>query len=1042
MGPTVQSGNRTVKGTVVDENNEPIPGVNVVIKSTRQGVATNIDGIYSIVVPDNNAVLIFSYIGYATREITVGNQTEINVTLTEDTRFIDEVVVIGYGSQSREMITSSISKLETKVLENVPYTHAGSALQGAVSGVRVQSTSGQPGEAPRIIIRGGTSINNPNGAAPLYIIDGVMRPQMVDISGDDIESIQVLKDAAATSIYGALGSNGVVIITTKSGKSGKTQISYKYNLTLSEVGKLYKMASARDFLTLTRTGLIADSKFDDNTARLGMAIGYGTGNDLTNNTAFSTQYLTDANRHKLDEGWQSMPDPVDPLKTLIFSETDFQDLTYKIGVSHNHHVEVSGGNEKATFNSGLGYLTNEGTVINTNYKRLSFNLNGTLKAGNNLTFTSRVLYSNSTTNKSPYGGNVTFYRSAGLPPTAKVRFEDGTLAPGANQSIGNPLYHMYNVVRDNRYENLTISLGADWRILPQLTFSPQVSMYNVNSDSRYFQPGYWNGPLSYVVTRNANASNYRWLQYQAEAVLNYTDTYFDDHNVNVMGGFSYYDRNTNNLSAAGRGASTDNVPTLNASSEPTSVSSSVSDHLMIGYFARLNYNYKHKYVLSANVRYDGASNLGDNNQWGVFPGVSAGWHLDKEDFWDFLPKDLLRIKLRASYGVNGNISGLDDFTAQGAYSVGSKYMGNAGIVLSTMANSDLKWERSKTTDIGTDINLFDDRISIMFDYFNRVTDNLITDLSLPPSTGFSSIKTNLGSLRNRGVEFELNAQVIRHKKLNWNLGFNASKVKNKILKLPDNGTENNRVGGFYVWDDKIKDYAWKGGLQEGGTPGDLYAYKQVSIFATDEEAAKAPVDMIMTIQNRTKFGGDVNWLDADNNGMIDDKDRVYLGNPYPKWTGGISNTLNYSGIEFYVRMDYTTGHTIYNYAKAFLDYNWQGDNVMTQDVVNRSWKKQGDITDMPRHYWAGDRGQQNNIRGNSIFYEPGDFLCLREVSLSYSLPSSLLNKIKISNLRLSITGNNLHYFTKYKGLNPEDGGQDDGRYAMPVNLIFGANITF
>ncbi|MDR0349777.1 MAG: SusC/RagA family TonB-linked outer membrane protein, partial [Tannerella sp.] len=421
MGTITQSESRTVKGTVVDENNEPLPGVNVVVKSTQQGVATDIDGIYSIVVPNNNAVLIFSYIGYATREITVGNQNEINVTLTEDTRFIDEVVVIGYGSQSREMITSSISKLETKVLENVPYTNAGSALQGAVSGVRVQSTSGQPGEAPRIIIRGGTSINNPNGAAPLYIIDGVMRPQMVDISGDDIESIQVLKDAAATSIYGALGSNGVVIITTKSGKSRKTQISYKYNLTLSEVGKLYKMASARDFLTLTRTGLIADSKFDDNTARLGMAIGYGTGNDLTNNTAFSTQYLTDANRHKLDEGWQSMQDPIDPSKTLIFSENDFQDLTYRTGVSHNHHFEISGGNEKATFNTGIGYLTNEGTVINTNYNRLSFNLNGTIKAGNNLTFTSRVLYSNSTTNKSPYASNVTFYRSAGLPPTAKVR---------------------------------------------------------------------------------------------------------------------------------------------------------------------------------------------------------------------------------------------------------------------------------------------------------------------------------------------------------------------------------------------------------------------------------------------------------------------------------------------------------------------------------------------------------------------------------------------------------------------------------------------
>ena len=1042
-GEVEQAPKKVVSGTIKDSKGITLPGVSVVVKGTTIGTVTNAEGSYQLRVPDGAQTLVFSFVGMKPQEIEVAGRTTISVTLEEETIGVDEVVVIGYGTQSREMVTTSITKLDNKVLENIPYPNAASALQGSVSGVRVQSISGQPGATPRVIVRGGTSINSPDGATPLYIIDGIIRPQMVDISSDDIESIQVLKDAAATSIYGARGSNGVVIITTKSGKVGQMKVSYKYDLTVSNIGKLYDMASAKDFLTLTRTGALAASKFPDNTSRLAMAIGYGTGNDLSNNTAFSTQYLTDINKHKLDDGWQSMPDPVNPSKTLIFSDNDFQALTYRTGISHNNHIEISGGSEKATFNAGLGYLTNEGTVINTDYKRLSFNLNGTLQARKNLRFTGRVLYSNSKTNASPVADNVTFYRSAGLPPTAKVRFEDGTLAPGASQSIGNPLYHMYSRIYDNSYDNLTISLGSDWEILPGLSFNPQISMYNVYSDAYSFQPGYWNGPLSYIVTRNASASSYRWRQYQADAIFNYTKSFSTDHNLNITAGYSLFTRNTGNLSANGRGASTDLIPTLNASSEPTSVSSTISDQALLGYFARFNYSYKSKYLFSMNARYDGASNLGEKNKWGFFPGVSAGWHVDKENFWNFFPKDLVRLKLRASYGVNGNISGLGDFTADGAYSVGSIYSGGAAIAMSTMANQNLKWEQSKTVDVGADIGILKNRVTLLFDYFNRVTNNLITSLTLPPSTGFSSILTNLGSLRNKGIEFEINAQILPSKNdFQWNIAFNASKVENKIVSLPPNGTENNRVGGYFVWDSKLGDYAWKGGLQEGGRIGDMYAYKQVGIYSTDEEALSAPVDNIITLANKTKYGGDVNWLDADQNGKIDTKDITYMGNPYPKWTGGFANTFSYKGLDCYIRLDFTTGHTIYNYAKAFLDYNWQGDNVMTQDVVDRSWKKQGDIADMPRHYWAGDRGQQNVIRGNSLFYESGDFLAVREVSLSYNVPSKFIQKAKLSSLRFSITGNNLHYFTKYKGLNPEDGGTDNGRYALPRNIIFSANISF
>ena len=1038
---------RQVRGKITDQNNDPLPGANVQVMGTTTGASSNAEGFYTISVPNAESSLIFSFIGYKSQQIPVGNQSEINVSMKADEAVLDEVLVIGYGTQSRETVTTAITKVDNKALQSIPYANAASALQGTVSGVRVQSTSGQPGAAPRVIVRGGTSINNPDGANPLYIIDGVMRPQMDNIASEDIESIQVLKDAASTAIYGARGSNGVVIVTTKSGRSGKTTVSYRYDFTVSDPGKLYEMASARDYLTLARLGEIAGPKFPKST-RLGLPMGYGTGNDLTNNTAFSTQYLTEDNKYKLNEGWQSMPDPVDPSKTIIFSDTDFQKLTYQRGISHNNHLSVSGGTDKATFNAGLGYLSNQGTVITTKYDRLTFSLNGDVKVRDNLSVFGRVLYTNSHQNTPGFGTNVVFYRSAGLAPTAKYQFEDGSLAPGTNNGIGNPVYFMNNRVNENTTDNLTLSFGGHWQILPGLSFDPQISLFNVNTDGYAFQPAFLNGPLSLVSTRVANATNYRWNQRQADGVFSYNKSVGGRHNFDAKLGYSYFDRKISNLSASGRGASTDLIPTLNASSEATAVSSSISELLILGVFGRINYDYDQKYLLSINARYDGASNLGEKNKWGFFPGVSVGWNVHKEDFWKSLPTDLLRLKLRASYGVNGNISGLSDFTAQGEYSVGSKYNGNAAIDNTIIPNPNLKWEQSKTFDLGTDIGLFQGRINILFDYYRRVTDNLITRLPLPQSTGFADVLTNLGSLENKGFEVEFNAQILAPTSaLQWNLSFNASKAKNKILKLPPNGIPNNRVGGFYVWDPAINDYAWKGGLQEGGRVGDMYTRNSLGIYPTDEAASKAPTDTYIVLADKTKYGGDTEWEDRDGNGIIDGRDRIYVGNSFPTWTGGISNTLSYKGFNLYLRLDYTTGHSIFNWAKEFMDINGYGDGVMTQDVVDRSWKQQGDVTDLARYYWGGERTQRNTFdgtatNGSSTYYQRGDFLCIREATFSYSLPKVLLTRLKISGLRFNLTGNNLYYFTKYLGLNPEEGGRDDGRYAMPRNLTLGANLTF
>lgn len=1026
------------------EDGDPLPGVNILAKGTAIGTVTNLEGNYSFDVPSDADVLVFSFIGFQKQEINISGQTVINIALSPDMQSLNEVIVVGYGEQSRSRLTTSVSKLDTKVLENVPFANLGSALQGTIAGLRVTTTTGMPGASPRIIIRGGTSINNPNGANPLYIIDGVIRDNMDDINQADIESIQVLKDAASTSIYGARGSNGVVIVVTKSGRSGdKVQVNYRYSLTTSQNVDDLNLLGARDYIYFQRRGIMASAeRKSEQLSLLDQANSAGTGNDLTNKTAFSTQYLSPENQYKLDEGWQSMPDPANPDQTIIFSDTDFQSKLFQTGIGHNHAVSASGGTDVATFRFGLGYFEQDGIVITSKYKRLNANLNGDLKVRDNLRVSARIMYSNSSDNVPPTGVNL-FGRTQGIPPTSKYTYEDGSLASGVNTSLGNPEYVVGYVDAQNSSDKLSIALGTQWEILPGLTFDPQVSLYQTTYDDRYFERAFFNGPKAYNINRNARGSFSKELQKQADAVFSFTKD-INLHHVDAQAGGSYFSTMNSGLNAAGRGAATDLISTLNASATPVSVSGSEAHQLIVGYFGRVNYDFARKYLFSVSARYDGASNLGEGNKWGIFPGISAGWNVYEEDFWKALPESLLKLKLRASYGINGNISGLGFYTAQGSYSVGSRYNGVAMVQNTSLANSKLQWEKSKTLNFGFDLGVLDERISILFDIYRRETDNLLASLALPHSTGFGSILTNSGSLENKGVEIELRASILPiSSPFQWNIALNASTVKNKILQLPENGIEKNRVGGNLIWDSELGDYAWKGGLQEGGTMGDYYAYKHLKVFATDEEAAKAPVDINVPHDDKRKFGGDVDFLDADGNNIIDSRDMVYVGNQFPTATGGFSNSFAYKNLSLDVRMDYTMGHTIYNYVYGSLLGQFQGDNGLSKDLL-RSWQKQGDVTDIPRFYWADQQASNNLYRGGnytSFLYERGDYLALREISLSYRLPISFLEKIRLSSVSINVTGHNLHYFTNYRGANPEEGGRNTGRFPIPRNFTFGVNIN-
>lgn len=1038
-----------IRGKITSaSDNSAIPGVTVVIKGSQTGTITNTEGQYEINAAQGQT-LTFSFVGFKSQEVPVSSQTEINVILEEDITTLNEVVAIGYGSQSRQTLTTAVSKLDTRVLENTTFGNAASALQGTVSGVRVQTTSGQPGTAPRVIVRGGTSINNPNGAQPLYVVDGVIRNDLNGINALDIENMQVLKDAAATAIYGARASNGVVIVSLRKGAAGKTVINYNYSLSLSRLREKYELLNGGDFLYYGRLGIAASGeKTPARLDQLTTASPFGIGNDLSNSTAYTNQYLTDENRHKLNEGWKSIPDPLDPSKTIIYQDTDWQDELFRTGITQDHYLTFSGGTEKATFNIGAGYTKIDGMAVTTGYKRFSANMNGQLQVKKNLIAYAGLNLSRSSS-KTVFSESTIFERSIATAPTAKLNFEDGTPAPGSGRTLGNPFYYLSRTNSDNSSNMLTLNGGIRWNILPDLVFEPTASLYYKVDDANSFLMSYLNSPTQLIDLRDASGSYSKWDQKQFEATLSY-DKSVDDHHFDAKLGLSYFDRSSRSLSASGNGAATDLIPTLNASATAVSVYSFATAQAIMGYFGRVNYDFRKTYLLSLSARYDGASNLGAQNRWGFFPGISAGWNVHNENFWN-ASSTVNFLKIRGSYGVNGNLGNLGDYQAQGQYSVGERYDQIAAVAYSIMANQSLRWEQSRTLDFGVDAGLLQNKIRITADFYRRETNDLITDLSLPLETGFTSIVTNLGSLENKGFELEINSNIIRGQHFDWNLSLNTSFNKNKILKLPENGNLNNRVGGFLVYDEATGENVWKGGLQEGGAVGDMYGYKQIGIYATDEEAAAGPLDQIVATSDKTKYGGDVNWLDANGDNIINTFDRVYMGNPFPKWTGGFTSNMTYKGIGLYIRLDYTTGHTIYNYVRANMNGQFIGNSNMTADLL-RSWLNQGDQTDIPRFYWADQTAQSNYWRGDprtasngggsSANYETGDYLALREVTLSYSLPPQILSVLKIANLSLNVTGNNLKYFTKYSGLAPEEGGIDRGRYPVPRIIMFGLKASF
>ena len=1088
--------NSPITGKVIsEEDGKPLAGVSVLIKGKTGGTQTDPSGDFSINASEND-VLVFTYSGFESQELRAGKSQSINLSMKLNASKLGEVVVVGYGTQTRKNITSSIAKLDKDVLATAPRANIGNALQGTVSGLQVVNATGQPGASPVILLRGGASINNPG--APLVVVDGFIRPYN-DIPPEDIASIEILKDAASTAIYGARANNGVILITTKQGKAGKAEVSYKFTTGYNERRKGYHYMDARDFIYYNRLGNL-NSGISRASANNTRGFGLNIASDLN---SFDIRPYSDATANLLSQGWDTVGDPYgpDPANNysgfIIFKDHggEVENLVFRNTQTQDHYISAMGGNDKGKYFSSFDYYKEDGVIVGSGYKRFSGSLNGSYKvkpnieigAGTDLSTSSQLGVNGSEINN--------LYRNLSIWPTFNPWVDAAKTAPNPGNGIndGNPLYWLSKTNRSNEVNRISANAYVKWDLLPGLYIKASGNVYDGETLVQSFTKATQSyaqintGPLTSAnanVSRPASSSFLRDFQQTYNGIINYSKTIKTHHNLGVMLGAEAYTLKHFEMKVSGTNAPTDDIPTVNASTTFAAGANnnytSRTQNSIISYFGRLNYDFDQRFLLTLVFRSDGVSSLAKDNRRGYFPGMSAGWNIHRETFFQnsSISKYISSLKPRISYGVNGNIAGIGPYDVQGVYGSQGNYNGNLGFLNTSPVTPNLQWEKSATADAGLDIGLLNDRITILLDYYDRRTSNLLTNLDLPGYLGFSSVRTNLGTFQNKGYEFTVNANILNQPDgLRIDVGANASFVKNKILKLPFNGNPNNRQGGMQVYDPKSGQVIWVGGFQEGQPLGAIYGYQQVSIFKDDAEVQKiagSRYDDVAKIVgpnlplNANNLGritpGDVNWLDVDGNDTINTKDQVYLGNINPKWTGGFTTTFSYKGFSLYSRFEFALGHTIYNDLVARTLGNYQGTfNYI--DLQKSAWSPANPNADIPKVYSADQRaapqGKKNFTRGNaagavlngnnSRFYEKGDYLACREITLSYDISKSLLAGTKIlSQARIFVTANNLFYITRFTGPTPEPPvntngaitGVYQGSYPTPRTYAAGVQVSF
>lgn len=1020
---------KNVTGTVTDENSEPLPFVSVVVKGTTQGTTTGIDGNFALDV-QNSDVLVFSFVGYSTIEIPVGNQKNIAVQMKPDSKILDEVMVVAYGTTTKKSFTGSAATVKADKLEKIPVTSFDKALQGNVSGLQVSSSSGQPGSATSVRIRGVGSLSA--SSQPLYVVDGVAinggnlssisnsnngtsTNPLASINPDDIASFTVLKDASAASLYGSRAANGVVIITTKKGKEGKAKIEAKAQWGFSDRAvEGYDLMSADKFYQKAHEGIAN-------------VYGVPTADAATaGQIGFQPFKVPDGEQVILADG------SINPNAQLMVN-TDWRDHVYRVGKSQEYSVRVSGGNDKASYFISGGYLNQEGIVVQSDYKRYTTTINVDAKANDWLKVGMNNNLSYSEQNTPPgTGGGANPVRMSILFPSAIPLYQlDDNFNP-IPDGKGGYLYNYDNQV-SNDFNPIGITYADIYKTITARVLSNAYAEASLTKDltaksvfaieatglneTRYYNPDHGNGAGPGGLSNKYRTTN---VTLTSTNTLNWKKQLNENHNFNVLVGQEAVKNSYNYFTAGKAKFPAGGLDQLTAGSDLKTISEYTSNWSLLSFFTRVNYDYKSKYYLSGSVRRDGSSRFGDENKYGTFFSIGGSWRITEEEWMpDFYWLDDL--KLRASYGTSGN-DAVGNFASLDLLQFGWNYAGDPGLIYSQLANPGLTWEQNDNLNIGVDLTIFNN-ITTSFEFYKRYSKQLLLDVPTSLTTGFDSRTDNVGNMTNTGFEWNVSSTNISNSDFVWTTDFNFTYNKNEITSLP----QDQIIQGSKVWREGASLYTfyiqeWAGVNRENGRPMWLLndpenAEKLMAQYPTEVYEYDGKI-----VTSKYAFA-----------------QKAEVGDALPKFYGGLTNGFSYKGFDASFLVFFSIGGKVYDYTEADLSHGGKtvGQNLLASQYD--TWSPENTDSDNPQYIYGNpDKPNSRSTR----FLHDASYVRLKNITIGYTLPKSLVSKIGISNAKVYVQGNNLLTFSGLKGLDPEQALSGTTDYNIPntKSINFGINL--
>lgn len=1012
----------TVSGKVTDENGATLPGVNILEKGTTNGTTTDASGNYTLIVQDERSVLVFSFIGYTSQEVAVNGRSTIDISLAPSVQSLEEVVVIGYGTVERKDLTGSIGSVGANDMRELKVTNVAEAILGKIAGVQVKPYDGTPGKPPAINIRGVGSLSA--GTEPLYVVDGFPVTSLQGINLSNIESIDVLKDASSTAIYGSRGSNGVVIITTKRGESGATKFSFDAYYGLQKIARRPQYMNAAE------------------QARAAYWGAYNATNDAGEPTdIYPTEWYMPVPRLALDyiEGKTTPTNP--EIWGSTMPDTDWIDLVTRVAPVQNYQLSTSGGNDKLKFFINGEYMDQDGILLRSNFKRYSLqtNIDGQLTERLSLRLNLNSSFTEET-GRAPDGtgyntGSISNAHAipAFIPPYNPA---GGYFKISGYHESGNYLngLALAELVDDGQDEGIFRgNVSADYKILDDLSFNVMLGGNFASSRRMLFVP-------KEPSFHNTNPSGEEWSTFGHNWINQYTLNYeksFGDHKITALGGFSVEKSKMESNYLRSNAFPNNLIPYMSATEGIISAGTSdLNEWSMVSYLARINYNYQDKYYLTVSGRIDGSSRFGADNRYGIFPSTAVAWRVSEEDF--FRNQNFFsNLKLRLSYGQTGNNS-IGNYAALATlnnvlYPLGDKPA--AGFVEARIPNAALTWEKQSSLNAGLDAGMFDGRLNLTVDYFKTVNKDLLLNVSVPGTTGFSNALQNIGEVENSGWEFGFNSINVASAKFRWTTNFNITFSRNKVRSL---GPEDAPIISLRH-------------ITKVGQPvGMFYGLVKDGIFETAEELAQGPI-YNPGAKNQTRVGDikfkDFSGPDGVADGIVNSYDRVVMGSPHPDFFYGMTNNFSYQNFSLSVSLQGVTGNEVFSLTRiGNLRSSWQRKLLAEYNNFWVSEEEPGD-GETPR---AHDEPTGGIREQSSYFLENGTYLRINNITLGYTLPASLVERVKLTSARIYVNATNPFLFSTTSGYNPDvtrpgnplQPGEDNNQYPLAKSLRLGLNIGF